>query len=93
MPYKNIETRRQYMKTYMRRQRSNTPYYHLLNPLFIQLLKEFKERCILPRHMYQWKGVMRDLIKHHFCKRVFKIGKRTELITQSYNIFKNNLKR
>jgi hypothetical protein len=84
MPFKNPEKRRNYARNYKRKKRFDTPYYALSNPNRNLVIQELNKRCILPRHMFEWRIVMKELLKEHFHKKIIKINKKMHLITQSY---------
>lgn len=48
------------------------------------VIQEFKSRSILPRHIYEFRFVMKELLKCYFKKKVIRQMRRTELITWSY---------
>jgi hypothetical protein len=50
-----------------------------------QVNNEFVNRCILPRHIYLYRIVMKEMLKDYFNRKIIKVNNRTELITQSYN--------
>jgi hypothetical protein len=62
------------MKDYMRAKREveiNKRYYALL-------IQEFKNRIMLPRHVYEYRQVLNEMLKDRV------VGDRTELIAESY---------
>jgi hypothetical protein len=48
---------------------------------------EFLDRAILPKHIYLYRPILREMLKIKFGKRVFKKMDKTELITNSYSFF------
>jgi len=87
MPKKSKQEYNSYMKTYMRNKREkaiNKRYYALL-------IQEFNEKSILPKHIYEYKIVMKQMLLQYFKKKVLKIRKNTEIITQSYTIYNSGL--
>ena len=76
MPRKDRKTYNSYMKNYMRQKRLTDYNYRLV-------LAEFKQLAILPRHMYDYRQVMREMLKSHFGRKAIKVNKRTDLISQS----------
>ena len=78
------ENMKDYMKTYMKsymRQKREAKYNKYA---YDKVMKELNERCILPVHIYNYRIVMKEMLKNHFKKRIILRRNRTELITQSY---------
>ena len=51
---------------------------------FNKVLIELTNKSILPRHIYLFKPVLKDLLVSYFKKRIIKINNRTELIILSH---------
>jgi hypothetical protein len=74
MPSKSKNKYNAYMKQYMRAKREveiNRRYYGLL-------IQEFKDRTALPRHVYELRQVLNEMLEDR------EIGGRTDLIAESY---------
>jgi hypothetical protein len=48
--------------------------------------EEFKLRAMLPRHIYEFRPVMKEMLLVHFKVKLIKKREKTELITRSYAI-------
>jgi len=95
MPYKDINKRREYDKNRKRRIRNVVPNEDALvapilenvapneNPVVLPYIQEFKQRAILPRHIYEYRQVMKQMLKEYFRKKVLKVYDRTDLIVTS----------
>jgi len=81
MPYKNKINQNEYMKLKMRNKRQ-TEYN---KRSYDQVIRELKLKSILPRHIYEFRKILNQMLKQYFKKRIIKINNKTELITQSHN--------
>jgi hypothetical protein len=75
---------RDYQRVYQRNKRQSM---YALNDWKVNIKRvneEFKTRAILPRHMYEFKPVLKEMLLGHFKVKIIKKRKRTELITKSY---------
>ena len=77
MPNKDKKQYNAYMKIYMKQKRIAQYNYRLV-------LQEFKQRAILPRHIYEFRIVMKQMLREYFHKRVIKIYNKTHIIIDSY---------
>jgi DNA polymerase III delta prime subunit len=79
MVYKNKTKQNEYMKNLMRNKRelgyNKRKYQDVINEIHL--------RCILPRHIYSLRQVLKQMLKEYFKQKIIKIRNKTELI-QSY---------
>ena len=79
MVYKNKHKQSEYMKQHMKNKRLieyNKRYYNAV-------MKELMTLCVLPKHIYLLRQVMKQMLKIHFKQKVIRNRNKTELI-QSY---------
>ena len=87
MPNKDKSKYNTYMKSYMktkREQRINRRCYDVL-------IHELKMKCVLPKHIYEMRIVLKQMLSEYFNRRIIRHYNRTELITQSYGLTKHNI--
>ena len=80
MVYKHKNKQNEYMKTLMKNKRQieyNKRYYNAV-------MTELKTLCIIPRHIYLLRLVMKQMLKKHFKQKIIKIRNKTELIQNYY---------
>ncbi len=88
MPFNDKTKNNNYMKDYMRQRRAKNKWELNMN----LVLNQFKQRVILPKHIYEFKQILKQMLLVHF-KRSFIIKRnRTDLIVQSWNFSRNYLK-
>ncbi len=94
MPYKDINKRRDCNKKCMRKKRGtqqdnmvSVPHFNNWKENIKETNTEFLDRTILPKHIYLYRPILKEMLKIKFGKRVFKKMDKTELITNSYSIF------
>ena len=80
MPLKDKNEYNNYMKQYRRNKKYNLDY----QMKYSKVIHEFKQRAILPRHIYEFRKVIKQMLLVHFKKKIIKKYDRTELITQSW---------
>ena len=86
MPYKNIEQRRLYNKNLKQQTRNKNKWKQMLKPVMYELTT----KSILPIHIYNFRAILKDMLKSHFNKRVIRVFNKTELITLSYDLFRHH---
>ena len=80
MVYKNQNKQNEYMKILMKNKRQveyNKRDYNAV-------MKQLEIRCIIPRHIYLLKQVLKQMLKCHFKQKIIKIRNKTELIKNYY---------
>ena len=96
MPYKDIQRRRQYDKEYKQKKRNranndvSNPVSNLVsnlvsNPDLQLVMNELTTKSILPRHIYEFRIILRQMLKNYFKKKFIRVFDRTELITLSWS--------
>jgi hypothetical protein len=73
-----------YQRNYMRKIRQDKYAFTNWKYNITKVNNEFKDKSILPKHIYMFRPVLKDMLKHHFKKKILKKYERIELITQSY---------
>ncbi len=90
MPYKDRSKHNAMVKARLRKIRDKNYYDSLTNDderwrFRINIVNdEFKSRAILPRHIFEWRPIMKQMLKLYFGKKVIRTRNKTELITMSY---------
>ncbi len=91
MPFKDKEQaklyKREYMRKCMKTKRNTNKEIGYLDQwrLAIHAVhNEYNEKTILPKHMYNYKPVMRQLLHGFFQKKRIIVGKMTENIAKSH---------
>ena len=92
MPYKDIQRRRQYDKEYKQKKRNranndvSNPVSNLVsNPDLQLVMNELTTKSILPRHIYEFRQILRQMLKTYFKKKIIRVFDKTELITLSWS--------
>jgi len=80
MPYKNKIKQNEYMKLQMKNKRQ----IEYNKRSYDKVIQELKIKSILPRHIYEFRKILNQMLKQYFKKRIIKINNKTELISQSY---------
>jgi hypothetical protein len=88
MPYKDIQRRRQYDKEYKQKKRNranNDVSNPVSNPDLQLVMNELTTKSILPRHIYEFRQILRQMLKTYFKKKIIRVFDRTEIITLSWS--------
>ncbi len=87
MPYKDKAAKKSYMRDYMkirmRTIRQGAKDLKKWKSIMVLINNEFKEKALIPIHIYNWKPIMMQMIREHFGKRMYRVRRQTELITMS----------
>lgn len=80
----------------IRKQLTNRKYYEkkkdkqetMFNKsLYRDVMNELTRKCILPRHIYDFRMIHKEMLKNVFKKKIIKIYDRTEVISHSYKLY------
>jgi hypothetical protein len=80
MPFKDKAKHNEYMKMRMRLKKSEQIWKANMKKVCNELL----QKAMLPRHIYEYRMVLKDMLRTYFDKRIIKKHAKTELITGSY---------
>lgn len=81
MPLSNKNEYNSYMKYYRRNKRA----IEITRANFNQVILEFSTKSTLPRHIYEFRLVLRQMLKTYFKKKIIRVFDRTEIITLSWS--------
>ncbi len=80
MPLKEKKNYNEYMKMYMKIKRD----IKINKRQYDNIMKDLTIRCYLPRHIYEFKNVLRQMLLDYFKKKYIVVRRRTDLIQPYY---------